>query len=177
MSITADQGENNLLSRAAAGSNAAFDDLVGPLIEPGYRLALAMLGREAEARDAVQEATFRAWRKLGQLRDQGKLRTWFMAIVVNQCRSARRKRWWHVLELSGSAENVDGQRLWGQSALRQAIAELAAGDQAVLFLFFYLDLSVDEVASALKVSPAAAKSRIYRAVHRLKLGVNPLEVV
>ena len=46
-------------------SESTFADLLKPLIEPGFRLALAMLHDAQAAEDAVQEASFTAWRKLG----------------------------------------------------------------------------------------------------------------
>jgi RNA polymerase sigma-70 factor (ECF subfamily) len=177
MSARVDPGDEHLgRSVTAGGPVAAFEEVVGPLIEPGYRLALAVLGREADAHDAIQDATLRAWRKFGQLHDRSKSLAWFMSIVVNRCRTVRRRRWWNVLELTGQMSSPDSQRDWARSSLRQAIAELPAGDQAALFLFSYVDLPVGEVASALRVSPAAAKSRIYRAVRRLEPRVDPLEV-
>jgi DNA-directed RNA polymerase specialized sigma24 family protein len=49
--------------------------------------------------------------------------------------------------------------------------QLPLADRGALFMFFYLDLTVEEVAATLGVSPAAAKSRIYRACRRLRPGV------
>src|SRR5438067_3589669 len=72
-------------------SESTFADLLKPLIEPGFRLALAMLHDAQAAEDAVQEASFTAWRKLGRMRDQGRLRPWFLGVVANKCRNARRK--------------------------------------------------------------------------------------
>src|SRR5207248_364401 len=81
------------------GDESAFDSLVGPLIDPAYKLAVVFLRDPNEAQDAVQEATVRAWRSLGRLRDEAAVRQWFFAIVANQCRSMRRARWWSVVRL------------------------------------------------------------------------------
>jgi len=70
-----------------------FDAIVGPWIEPGYRLAVAMLRDPVEAQDAVQEAAVKAWRSLERLRDLNQARAWFLSIVANQCRSTMRRRW------------------------------------------------------------------------------------
>src|SRR5438132_475274 len=72
-------------------SESTFADLLKPPIEPGFRLALAMLHDAQAAEDAVQEASFTAWRKLGRMHDQGRLRPWFLGVVANKCRNARRK--------------------------------------------------------------------------------------
>src|SRR3989442_8084439 len=74
-------------------SDSTFADLLKPLIEPGFRLALAMLRDAAAAEDAVQEASFTAWRKIGRMNDRGKLRPWFLGVVANKCRNARRRKW------------------------------------------------------------------------------------
>ena len=84
--------EPSLYGQALAGDEAAFEALVGPLVEPALRLAYSMLSDRWEAEDATQEAITRAWRKLGQLRSGMPVRPWFLAIVINQCRNMRRTR-------------------------------------------------------------------------------------
>src|SRR5438445_10964391 len=74
-------------------SETTFADLLRPLIDPGFRLALAMLHDSHAAEDAVQEASVIAWRKLGSIREPEKLRSWFLGVVANQCRNARRGKW------------------------------------------------------------------------------------
>jgi hypothetical protein len=83
--VTADisRSQAELISAAADGDEGAFKTLVGPLIEPGYKLATVMLRDSEEARDVVQEACLIAWRKLVNLRTEGGLRPWFLAIVAN----------------------------------------------------------------------------------------------
>jgi hypothetical protein len=77
-------------------SAAAFDERIAVHLEAGYRVALAILRDPDEARDAVQDAAFKAWRRFGQLRDGRAARPWFLSIVANQCRSVRRRHWWSV---------------------------------------------------------------------------------
>src|SRR5437763_16740590 len=90
-----------LLARAAQGDLDSFSQLNDPLLDPAYRLAAVMLGDRSAAEDAVQEASIKAWRKLRQLRGEvGSLRSWFLSIVANECRMARRQRWWAVVKLA-----------------------------------------------------------------------------
>ena len=75
-----------MLARAAEGDAHAFAALIQPLLDPAYRLAAVMLADRSTAEDAVQEASIKAWRKLGQLRgDAGSLRSWFLSIVAKPC--------------------------------------------------------------------------------------------
>ncbi len=147
--------------------SAVFDELVGPHLESGYRVALAILRDPDEARDAVQDAAFKAWRRMGQLRDLRSARSWFLAIVANRCRSMRRSRWWstvRVPDVETGRQDVDSDR----TDLERALARLPQDDRLALFLHFYLDLPLEEVGVVLGLSPAGAKTRVYRAAKKLR---------
>jgi RNA polymerase sigma factor (sigma-70 family) len=157
------------VSRTESGA-ADFDALIGPHLEAAYRTALAILGNPDEANDAVQESAFKAWRKLGQLRTGSPARPWFLAIVANQCRSERRRRWWSVVRMP----EVDSAAPQSQSEtidLERALAKLPRNDRLVLFLHFYLDLPLEEVGAVVGLSAAGAKSRVYRAARKLRPGL------
>jgi RNA polymerase sigma-70 factor, ECF subfamily len=152
-------------------SEATFADLLKPLIEPGFRLALAMLHDAQAAEDAVQEASFTAWRKLGRMHDQGRLRPWFLGVVANKCRNARRSRWStgvdlgvpdHVSVVSGEERTLRG------ADLRRALARLAYDDRLVIVLYFFLDMPVEEVATVAGKSVGATRARLYRSIKRLR---------
>jgi hypothetical protein len=65
-------GTQDLVERSLAGDRSAFEQLIEPLVEQGYRLACGMLLDRDEAEDAVQEAALKAWLKLRQLPDRGR---------------------------------------------------------------------------------------------------------
>ena len=166
-----------LLVSAAAGDSDSFAVLIEPLLDPAYRLAAVMLADRSSAEDAVQEASIKAWRKLRQLRgDLKSLRPWFLSIVANECRMARRQRWWSVLKLAEIPASEMDPEAGGGSDLHRALLKLSPEERLPLVLHFYLDLPLDEVASAMRVSPAAAKSRIYRAAKRLRSDLTLEEV-
>ena len=160
------------MSRNQMGA-ANFDALIGPHLEAGYRTALAILRDPDQAHDAVQESAFKAWRKLGQLHEGKPARPWFLAIVANQCRSERRTHWWSVIRLpeldtgeqtreAGGAETIDIDR---------ELAKLPREDRLALFLYFYLDLPLEEVGAVLGLSAGGAKTRVYRAAKKLRPGL------
>lgn len=152
-------------------SERTFADLLRPLIEPGFRLALAMLHDPLAAEDAVQEASFTAWRKLGQMHDQGRLKPWFLGVVANKCRNARRQKWVAGVTL-GLPEDVAAaaseERSLTDADLRRAVGRLGHKDRLVVVLFFYLDMSLDEVAAVAGSSTGATRARLYRAINKLR---------
>ena len=154
-------------------SAAAYDELVAVHMDAGYRVALAILRDPDEARDAVQEAAFKAWRSFGQLRDGRSARPWFLRIVANQCRSVRRRRWWSVIrlpEIDRTSAEFESASAAGAD-LQQALARLSPDERLPLFLFFYLDLPLEEVGAVLGLSAAGAKTRVYRAARKLRPGL------
>ena len=168
-----------VMASAAAGDTASFSRLIEPLLDPAFRLAAVMLGDRAAAEDAVQEASIKAWRKLRQLRgDERSLRPWFLSIVANECRMARRQRWWSVIKLADTppAESATDQYSGAATDVRRALLRLKPDDRLPLVLHFYLDLPLDEIARMLGVSEAAAKSRVYRAAQRLRPELSMEEV-
>ena len=166
--VSADRG-GSLYEDALAGDDEAFEALIDPLVEPAIRLAYSMLGDRMAAEDATQEAITRAWRKLGQLRSGMPVRPWFLAIVVNQCRNVRRTRWFRFVRTKAIVElDHDVEPAVETMDLARAMSRLPDRDRQALFLHFYLDLPIEEVAVALGTSAAAAKGRIYRACHRLR---------
>lgn len=166
-----------LMTSAMAGDANSFGVLIEPLLDPAYRLAAVMLADRSSAEDAVQEASIKAWRKLRQLRgDASSLRPWFLSIVANECRMARRQRWWSVLKVADVPAPESGAEQAGTSDLHRALLKLSPEERLPLVLHFYLDLPLDEVARAMRVSPAAAKSRIYRAAKRLRTDLTLEEV-
>ena len=101
MSAAVMEQRPQLILSATAGDADSFAALIEPLLDPAYRLAAVMLADRSSAEDAVQEASIKAWHKLGQLRgDLKSLRPWFLSIVANECRMAKRQRWWSVLKLT-----------------------------------------------------------------------------
>lgn len=156
---------------ARAGDRAAFEGLLRPAIDPGYRLACALLQNPDAAQDAVQEAAVKAWRKIDRLDPDREFRPWFLGIVANQCRSMRRSRWWSVLGLGErvSPQPPSDDAVIGREDVRVALARRLNHAQRLLVVgHFFLDLPIDELAVMTGRSEAATRSQLYRAVKRLR---------
>src|SRR2546430_6583957 len=152
-----------ILARAAQGDLESFSQLIDPLLDPAYRLAAVMLGDRSAAEDAVQEASIKAWRKLRQLRgDAHSLRAWFLSIVANECRMARRTRWFSVIKLAELPARAP-EELESSSDLHRGLMRLAPDDPLPLVRHFYLALPPDEVSMHLGGPPSTPTHAIYLA--------------
>lgn len=176
----AGQHEPELIRRAKAVDTLAYEDLRRPALAPAARLAAALTGgNTAEAEDAVQEAAVRAWRRIGNLREDALFEPWFLGIVVRQVRTLQAERWWGVVrlpEIIGGRSHPGDQWLEGED-LRRAVARLPRGEREAIVMHFCLDLRLRDVGHALGLSVPAVKSRINRGLKRLRADVSAFEVL
>jgi RNA polymerase sigma-70 factor (ECF subfamily) len=163
---------------SSASADASFEIRLADLLPAGYRLAYGMLHDPATAEDVVQEAAVKAWRKRSRLRSGADPLPWFLGIVANECRSARRHRWWSVLSLDRLEPAIAGDEdgIVRGADLRRALLRLSVQDRLIIVLFFYLDLPLDDVARVADLSVPAARSRLYRSVKKLRPGMGVKEV-
>ena len=170
--------ERELVHRARAGDERAFEALVRPHWEIAFRLAYVISGSAAEAEDAVQDALVKAWGGLGRFRASQPLRPWLLRIVVNESRNRRRASGRRArLELRAGAD-ASGEAAPSPETLavtadesRRLLAELdELPEQARLVLAcrYLLDLSEAETAAALRIRRGTVKSRTSRALEALR---------
>src|SRR4029077_1277815 len=148
----------------------AFSELIVADYQSAFRLAFAFLHDVGEAEDAVQEAAFKAWRKIDQFHVGAPFRPWLLGIVANECRSRSRGRWWSVIR-SGEIRRPSADRPAEELValdLRNALNRLPYDERLNLILRFYVDLPYEEIAQQLGVSQKAARTRTERALKKLR---------
>ncbi len=157
-----------LVQASQDGDLDAFEALVRRHQPAVYRVALRMLGSEADAQDATQETFVRAWRGLGRFRRESETTTWLYRIVTRRCLDvigARRpSKALDEIELSSRVDVADAaeqrERL---RAVTRAIAALPGDQRVTLVLREFEGLSYEQVADVLETSVPAVKGRIHRA--------------
>jgi RNA polymerase sigma-70 factor (ECF subfamily) len=160
----------NDVSAEPRGRGGCHDPALGPVLAEAVRLATGMLLNAVEAEDAVQEACVRAWRSRANRRPGSRLRPWFLGIVANQCREARRARWWQVLRIAEPSVSSPAKRddLSARSDLRDALSRLPYRRRLAIVLRYYLDLSFEDVAATAGCSVDAAKALVRRGIADLQ---------
>src|SRR5919197_4314950 len=172
--------EHELVERARAGDGSAYATLVRDHEETAFRIAYVICGNAADAEEAAQDAFVKAYRALGRFRSGEPLRPWLLAIVANEARNRRRsagRRAALVLRAAGegrpsgeAAPSPEAALLAGErrSTLLAALNGLDERDRTVIAYRYLLDLSEAETAAALGVRPGTVKSRLSRALERLR---------
>jgi len=171
----------------------AFEKLVRAHTPRLLRVARRFLPLEEEARDAVQDAFFSAWKSIGRFEAGSSLSTWMHRIVVNaslmKLRSKRRKPEESIDHLLPRFQE-DGHQLpasqaWPVSAddmvqrvqtselVRSLINQLPESYRVVLIMRDIEEMSTEETAQALGVTPNAIKVRLHRARQALRTLLEP----
>ena len=167
-----------LIRRAQSGDVEAFTALIAGRFEPMQRTAMAILGHEADARDAVADALAAVWRELPRLRDPLAFEAWSTRILVHACRRRLRGRGrTRVRELSIDAAPGDvavgstvgpADDVADRVALERAFERLDADARAILVLHHLDGRGLTEVATILGIPVGTAKSRLFAARRALE---------
>jgi RNA polymerase sigma-70 factor, ECF subfamily len=160
--------ERELLLRARAGDREAFGLIVVEKGESLLRTAQAILGSEADARDAVQETFVNAWRRLGGLRDVERFDAWLGRILINECRQVlrQRRRVREVALGTGVAESrlpADDGSDPASADFDTAFARLSVDQRALLVLHHLHGYGVRDIAAWLGIPAGTVKWRLARA--------------
>ncbi len=188
-----EERERNLLQRLRAGEDRAYEELVR---EHGGRLlavARRFLANDEDAQDALQEAFLSAFRSIDRFEGNSQLGTWLHRIVVNASLMKLRTRKRHretglddllprFLDDGHHAEPATDWRLESPSEaerketgalVRKCIERLPPMYRTVLLLRDIEELSTEETARHLEVTPNAVKVRLHRARQALRGLLDP----
>jgi RNA polymerase sigma-70 factor (ECF subfamily) len=170
--------EESLLARAREGDVRAYEELVKRHQAIAFRVAWLITRSSADAEEAAQDGFVKAYRNLGRFRAGAPFRPWLLRIVANEARNrrvsaARRERL--ALRVGGErpdavagAAEAEVLAAGEREELRAAVGRLGERDRLVIGARFFLGLSEVETAAALGVRRGTVKSRLSRALDRLR---------
>jgi RNA polymerase sigma factor (sigma-70 family) len=163
------------VASAAAGDEAAFARIIATHDDDLVRVAYLVTDDVDLAHEAAQAAWLIAWRKLGSLRDEDRLRPWLVAIAANEARQLlRRRRRRSVVEITiasmpeAAAEQVGSRTLDAWLDLHNALRRLSPEDRSIVAMRYALGLTSSEIASVTGLSATGVRSRLARSLARLR---------
>src|SRR6202171_4482742 len=171
--------DSDLIARAQRGDAAAYEEIVQRYQQVAFRTAYLVTRSAADAEDAAQEGFIKAHRALGTFRTGAEPRPWLLQIVANEARnrvrSAGRR---HQLELrlaegyrpGGAAPSPEAAAVASEDSARLLgfVNALSDEDRLVITSRYLLELSGEETAAALGIPEGTVKSRLSRALARLR---------
>jgi RNA polymerase sigma-70 factor (ECF subfamily) len=188
--LEATQADFRLVEQARQGNTAAFGQLVERYQEVAFRIAYLIAGDAQDAEDIAQDAFVKAYAALDRFRLDAPFRPWLLQIVANEARNRRRSAGRRAhLAVRAAAEQPDATA--GGAAPSPEMAALAAeqrrllmeavnglrdDDRQAIAYRYFLDLSEAEMADALGCARGTVKSRLSRALARLRVQLAPLGV-
>ena len=150
-----------------------FDQLVTEYQIPLKKMCFMYLRDMALAEDAVQETFLKIYKGLNDFREESSLKTWVMRIGMNTCRDMLRSAWHRHTdrrirpeELQIPEEADPGNE--EAAALGQAIMKLPSRYKDVILLYYYQDMSTEEIAEALGIAQSSVSNRLRRSREKLR---------
>jgi RNA polymerase sigma-70 factor (ECF subfamily) len=172
-----DDGE--LFARAQRGETAAYEEIVQRYQQMAFRTAYVITGSAPDAEDAAQEGFVKAYQALATFRPGAEPRPWLLRIVANEARNRVRstgRR--HQLELrlaegfrpGGAAPSPEAATVAAEDTRRLLglVNGLSDEDRLVIASRYFLELNSEETAEALGIPEGTVKSRLSRALARLR---------
>jgi RNA polymerase sigma-70 factor, ECF subfamily len=172
-----------LVKAAAAGDRSAMERLLERAQEVAYRFSLLVCGHPEDAEDVMQDALFKTYRHVEQIKDPEAFRTWLYSTVRNACLMKRRRRVGEPsrlvsvehgvdtntgpvpVDVADPSRPVDQKLIDGgvDARLRQALNRLPPTYRMIVVMREIEGLSTKEVAAIAGVSEANVKQRLHRA--------------
>ena len=172
-----------LIQRILAGDGDAFEGLMKKYQKQVQALAFRKVGDFQTAEDITQETFLRVYQKLKTLNDPAKFSAWLYAIVNHLCIAWHRKNRLqteplqeiHISETETDAysryvavEHAKTTAEMQRDLVRKLLNKLKEGDQEVITLHYFEEMTSSEIGAHLGVSENTIKSRLHRARQQLK---------
>jgi RNA polymerase sigma-70 factor, ECF subfamily len=159
-----------LVERFLLGDETGFETLYRKYYEKTYSIARGILMDSDEAADATQEIFTQVYKHLPRFDRRSKFSTWLFRIAVNRSiqhsRSVKYKKNW--VELNERVPEEQPEESVIEPRVHASMARMNPQDRAILTLFYWEELSLNEIADSLGIAMNAAKTRLYRARERFR---------
>lgn len=161
-----------LVERFLAGDRSAFEQIYSKYYDKVFAISRGVLLDQDEAADAVQEIFTLVFRHLGRFDRRSRFSTWLFRVAVNrsiqEARKNRHKR--RNVDLTEAAAKIAPEEPdTADPKIQAALAQLSPNDRALLVLFYWEELTLNDIAASLGCGVNAAKTRLYRARERFRV--------
>ncbi len=176
------ESDQPVIKLILAGDTQAFAALVSKYRHMVYNLAIKLVGDEQEAEEVAQDSFLQAYRSLSSFKGESKFSTWLYRIVYHKgldaLKKRKRKRKLEVLNidtypdfdipsLENNWDSLEARER--KKSIKKAVEDLNGDDALLITLFYFEELSLNEIANILSVRIGTVKVKLFRARKRLAI--------
>ena len=158
--------EVEIASKAIKRDEQAFIQLMQLHKDALYRTAFAFLKNEHDAIEAMQEVTFRAYEKIHTVKEPKYMKTWLIRIMINYCQDQLKKKKRYIS--NEVLQEIGITQMIPILEIEEAIASLSNSEQQLIFLKYFQDTKIKEIAEIENIPEGTVKSRLHKALKSLR---------
>ncbi|MBM6830036.1 RNA polymerase sigma factor [Anaerotignum lactatifermentans] len=149
-----------------------FEQFINENVDAAYRFAYTYVKNKEDAEDILNESVVKALRSINSLKDTGKMKSWFYTIIARTALSHIKDRQKIIYLEDGAMEHLEPLTDdYSHISFEEMMDHLDPKHRPILVLRFLEDMTISEVAQILELNENTVKSRLYRALERLKLEI------
>lgn len=172
------KGDIFYIEQVLSGRVNAFSYIVDRHKDRAFNLALRICGNHEEAEEVAQDAFLKAYRSLNNFRMKSSFSTWLYRIIYNTAISSVRTRKKGILSLEefpadatdfigNNPVEEEADREYRSSLLNFALQKISDEERGLISLFYYDEMSTEEISDVTGISKANIKVRLFRARQKL----------
>jgi RNA polymerase sigma factor (sigma-70 family) len=180
------KGDIYYIEQVLSGKSNCFSYIVEKHKDRAYNLAFRICGNHEEAEELAQDSFLKAYRSLGGFKMKSSFSTWLFRIVYNTTVSYIRIKKKGVLSLedfpadatdfiSSSPGEDEAEIEYRSSLVSFALQKITDEERGLITLFYYEELSTDEIAEVTGISKSNVKVKLFRARQKMQLIIEKAE--
>jgi RNA polymerase sigma factor (sigma-70 family) len=180
------KGDIIYIEQVLAGKINAFSYIVDRHKDKAYNLAFRICGNHEEAEEIAQDSFLKAYRSLQGFKMKSSFATWLYRIVYNTSVSHVRTRKQTVLSLDdfpadstnfigNSSSEEEGETEYRSSLINFALQKLTEEERALISLYYYEEMSIEEISEVTGINKPNIKVKLFRARHKMSEIIKKVE--
>jgi len=172
------KGDIYYIGQILDGNQNAFNHMVNRHKDHAYNLALKICGNNEEAEEIAQDAFIKAYRSLPQFKMKCSFATWLYRIVYNTAISLVRARKKAPLSLEDfpayatdfigvNSNEEEAEAEYRTSLINFALQKISEEERGLIGLYYYEELSTEEISAITGISKSNIKVKLFRARHKM----------
>jgi RNA polymerase sigma-70 factor (ECF subfamily) len=164
---------------ARKGNKESFLKIIMELKDNSYKIAFCYLGNKDDSMDAVCNAVIKAFQKLKTLKQPEYFSTWFIRIVINECklvlRQSKSRVYFDDIEYSGYSDSDKTADIKDEFKacdmridIKQLLEKLKPLDRLIIYMKYYLNFTFEEIATMIEIPEGTVKSKVYANLRFMK---------